>query len=79
VAEVEAQVEMARRVKVCLQHHVDPHFVHLFAAPHPVLVMWELVLASFCANPSQWESDLASPRMTVLIGRGFHGNRYEED
>ena len=72
-------MEMASRVKVCLQHHVDPHFVHLFAAPHLALVMWELVLASFCASPSQWESDLASPRMTVLNGRGFHGNHYEED
>lgn len=79
MAEVGALVEPAEPVQVCLWHHVDPHFVHLSAAPHPALVKGELVLASFCEGPSQWEYDLAFPHRTVLIGPGFHGNHYGED
>ena len=79
VAEVEALVEMAKPVKVCSWHHADPHCVQLSAAPHLALGTRELVLASFCANPSQWENGLAFPHMTVLNGLGFHGNHFEED
>lgn len=73
------QVELAKLMKVCSYHHADPHFVHLSAGPHPALVKWESVLASFCADPTQWENDLAYPHMTVSIGPNFHGNHFEED
>jgi hypothetical protein len=72
-------VEVVEHVKVCWWHHADLHSAHPSVGPGPALVKPELVLASFCANPNQWEHDFAFQRRTVSAGPDFHGIHYEED